>query len=147
MNIEAVTEGQLEKVLPLIGEYQRFYEVEDVDAGRNREFFGGFVAPSERGVLLGAWDGGELVGYACLYWTYTSLIPAEVVLLNDLYVVPEARGEGVGRALIDASAGVARERGAARLTWLTAQDNKRAQRLYDTTGAIAEPSIEYELEL
>jgi len=147
LKIEAVTEGQLEALLPLIGDYQRFYEVEDVDEGRNREFFAGFVAPSERGMLLGAWRGGTLVGYACLYWTYTSLIPAEVVLLNDLYVVPEARGEGVGRALIEASAAVARERGAARLTWMTAQDNKRAQRLYDTTGASAEPSIEYELEL
>ncbi len=133
--------------MPLIGDYQRFYEVEDIDAARNREFFGGFVAPSKRGMLLGAWRGEALVGYACLYWTYTSLIPAETVLLNDLYVVPQARGEGVGRALIEASAAVARERGAARLTWMTAQDNKRAQRLYDTTGAVAEPSIEYELEL
>jgi len=132
--------------LPLIGDYQRFYGVEDVDAESNREFFAGFVAPSERGMLLGAWRQGELVGYACLYWTFTSLIPAEVVLLNDLFVVPEARGKGVGRALIEASAAVARRRGAARLTWLTAQDNKRARRLYDTTGAIAEPSIEYELE-
>jgi GNAT superfamily N-acetyltransferase len=146
VNIEAVEEGQLEALLPLIGDYQRFYEVEDVDEGRNREFFAGFVAPSDRGMLLGAWRAGTLVGYACLYWTYTSLIPAEVVLLNDLFVVPEARGAGVGRALIETSAAVARERGAARLTWMTAQDNHRAQRLYDTTGATAEPSIEYELE-
>ena len=49
--------------------------------------------------------------------------------------------------MIEASAGVGRERGAARLTWMTAEDNKRAQRLYDTTGAVAEASIEYELEL
>ena len=69
--------------MPLVGAYQRFYEVEDVDEGRNREFFGGFVAPSEKGMLLGAWRDADLVGYACLYWTYTSLIPAEVVLLND----------------------------------------------------------------
>ena len=147
MNIEAVGEGQLERVLPLVGDYQRFYGVEDVDLGRNRGFFAGFVAPSERGMLLGAWREGELVGYACLYWSFTSLIPAETVLMNDLYVVPGARGQGVGRALIEASAAVARERGAARLTWMTAQDNVRAQRLYETTGAVGEASIEYELEL
>jgi GNAT superfamily N-acetyltransferase len=145
--IAPIAAAQLDALLPLIAAYQRFYEVEDVDDERNRAFFTGFLEPSERGTMLGAWRGGELLGYACLYWTYTSLIPAEIVLMNDLYVVPEARGEGVGRALIEASAAVARERGAARLTWMTAADNERAQRLYDTTGAIAEASIEYELEL
>jgi len=67
--------------------------------------------------------------------------------MNDLYVVAEARGEGVGRALLEASAGVARERGAARLTWLTAQDNETAQHLYDSTGAERWYSIAYELDL
>jgi len=145
--IVPLTAEQMDALLPLIAAYQRFYEVEDVDDERNRAFFSTFLDPSERGSLLGAWSDGELVGYACLYWTFTSLIPAETVLLNDLYVVPEARGQGIGRALIKASAAVARDRGAARLTWMTAQDNERAQRLYDTTGAVAEASIEYELEL
>jgi len=98
-------------------------------------------------MLIGAWRDGKLVGYACLYWTFTSLVPAEIVLMNDLYVEPQARGEGVGRALIEASAAIARERGAQRLQWITATDNETAQRLYDTTGAERWESIEYELEL
>lgn len=145
--IAPIAAGQMDALLPLIAAYQRFYEVEDVDDERNRAFFSTFLDPSERGSLLGAWRDGELLGYACLYWSFTSLIPAETVLMNDLYVVPEARGQGVGHALIEASAAVARERGVARLTWMTAQDNKRAQRLYDSTGAVGEASIEYELEL
>jgi len=147
LEIAPLAAEQMDALLPLIAAYQRFYEVDDVDDERNRAFFSTFLDPSERGSLLGAWDDGELLGYACLYWTFTSLIPAETVLLNDLYVVPEARGQGIGRALIKTSAAVARDRGAARLTWMTAQDNRRAQRLYDTTGAVAEASIEYELEL
>ena len=55
--------------------------------------------------------------------------------MNDLYVDAEARGQGVGRALIEASAAVARERGAHHLEWSTAPDNATAQRLYDSTGA------------
>jgi GNAT superfamily N-acetyltransferase len=145
--IEPVTGQQLELLLPLIAAYQRFYEVEQIDDERNRAFFSRFLAPSEDGMLIGAWRDEELVGYACLYWTFTSLAPAEIVLMNDLYVEPQARGEGVGRALIEASAAIARERGAQRLQWITATDNETAQRLYDSTGAERWGAIEYELEL
>jgi len=146
--IEPVSSGQqLERLLSLIAAYQRFYEVEEIDDERNRAFFSRFLAPSEDGMLLGAWRGEEPVGYACLYWTFTSLAPAEIVLMNDLYVEPHARGEGVGRALIEAGAAIGRERGARRLQWITATDNEAAQRLYDSTGARRWESIEYELEL
>jgi GNAT superfamily N-acetyltransferase len=145
--IEPVTRQQLEALLPLIAAYQRFYEAEEIDGGRNRAFFRRFLAPSDDGLLLGAWDGERLLGYACLYWTFTSLVPAEVVLMNDLYVMEEARGQGVGRALIEAAADVARERGAHHLEWVTAPDNAAAQRLYDSTGAEREEWIAYELEV
>jgi GNAT superfamily N-acetyltransferase len=147
VRIEPVAAGQLDRLLPLIAAYQRFYEVEEVDDKRNRAFFARFLVPSEDGMLLGAWRSEELVGYACLYWHFTSLVPAETVLMNDLYVVEAARGKGVGRALIEASAAVARGRGAHQLQWVSGPDNETARRLYDSTGATSEPSIEYELRL
>jgi GNAT superfamily N-acetyltransferase len=147
LQIEPISAAQMEPLLPLIAAYQRFYEAEEIDAGRNRAFFSRFLAPSEDGMLLGAWRGEHLLGYACLYWHFTSLVPAETVLMNDLYVVEPARGQGVGRALIEACAEVARERGAHQLEWVTAPDNRTAQRLYDRTGAEREESIEYELRL
>ena len=147
MRIESITEGQFERLLPLIAAYQRFYEAEQIDEARNRAFFARFIAPSEDGTLLGAWREEELVGYACLYWSFTSTVPAETVLMNDLYVDPAIRGEGVGRALIEASAAIGRERGAQRLEWATAPDNETAQRLYDSTGAKRSEWIEYELGL
>ena len=98
-------------------------------------------------MLLGAWADEQLVGYACLYWHFSSLAARESVLMNDLFVNEAARGRGVGRALIEASAAVARERGAAHLEWSTAPDNLTAQRLYDATGAARSQWVEYELEL
>jgi GNAT superfamily N-acetyltransferase len=147
VRIEPVSRQQLEALLPMIAVYQRFYEVEDVDEERNRAFFSRFLAPSDDGMLLGAWSGEDLAGYACLYWHFTSLVPAETVLMNDLYVDEARRGEGIGRALIEASAQVARERGAHHLEWATAPDNKTAQHLYDSTGAERSEWLEYELEL
>jgi GNAT superfamily N-acetyltransferase len=147
IEIAPVAAAELDELVPMIGAYQRFYEVEDVDAERNRAFFRRFLAPSEDGMLLGARDSGKLVGYACLYWHFDSLGAAESVLMNDLFVDPEVRGRGVGRALIEASAAVARERGAAHLDWATAPDNHTAQRLYDSTGAERSEWVEYELKV
>jgi len=145
--IEPIAEAQFEQLLPLIAAYQRFYEVEDIDEERNRAFFARFIAPSENGLLLSAWRNDDLLGYACLYWHFTSLVPAETILMNDLFVTTKARGQGVGRALIEASATIARQRGAHHLEWATAPDNKTAQHLYDATGAQRSTWIEYELDL
>ncbi len=147
VEIAPVTDAQFEELLPLIAAYQRFYEVDDIDEERNRVFFRRFLAPSEDGMLLGAREDGRFAGYACLYWHFSSLRATESVLMNDLYVEADQRGRGVGRALIEASAAVAREHGAALLEWQTDPDNHTAQRLYDTTGARRSDEVEYELDL
>jgi GNAT superfamily N-acetyltransferase len=147
LQIAPVEASEYERLLPLIAAYQRFYEVEAIDEERNRSFFRRFLAPSEDGMLLGAREGGEIVGYACLYWHFSSLSAAESVLMNDLFVSEAARGRGVGSALIEASAAVARQRGAAHLEWATAPGNLTAQRLYDSTGAKRSEWVQYELGL
>ena len=148
MHIETVTQATFDRVLPLITAYQRFYEVDDVDPDRNRSFFHRFLAPSEDGLLLAAREEtGAILGYACLYWHFSSLQALETVLMNDLFVVPEARGRGVGRALIEATAEVARERGAAWVEWSTAPDNLTAQRLYDSLTDEKSTWLSYELEV
>ena len=147
VEIAPVAEEEFERLLPLIAAYQRFYEVEEIDEGRNRSFFRRFLAPSEDGLLLGARSDGRLVGYACLYWHFSSLEACESVLMNDLFVDEEARGRGVGRALIEASAAVARERGVPFVEWSTAPDNHTAQRLYDSTGAERSEWVSYELRV
>lgn len=147
LRIAPIEGADYEALLPLIAAYQRFYEVADVDEERNRAFFKRFLAPSDDGLLLGARDQDELVGYACLYWTFSSLSATETVLMNDLFVAEGARGKGAGRALIEAAAAAGRERGASQLEWATAPDNLTAQRLYDSTGAARSEWLEYDLGL
>jgi GNAT superfamily N-acetyltransferase len=147
VEIAPIAAGEFEELLPLIAAYQRFYEAETIDQERNRAFFRRFLAPSEDGLLLGARSEVRLVGYACLYWHFSSLEASECVLMNDLYVVEAARGEGVGRALIEATAEVARERGVPFVEWSTAPDNRTAQRLYDSLGAERSEWFTYELRV
>jgi GNAT superfamily N-acetyltransferase len=147
IEIAPVAPEELGELMPLIAAYQRFYEVAEIDDERNRTFFHRFLAPSEDGLLLGARRDGKLVGYACLYWHFSSLEATECVLMNDLFVSESARGLGVGRALIEASAEVARERGVPFVEWSTAPDNHPAQRLYDSTGAERSEWFSYELRV
>jgi GNAT superfamily N-acetyltransferase len=148
MEVRPVTAADLPGLLALIADYQRFYGNTAPDDAHNAAFFGSFVAPSERGMLIGAYDDdGSPAGYACLYWTFSSISASHVVLLNDLYVLPSRRGAGVGEALIAAAREVAVERGCSHLRWATTLDNRRAQRLYERVGAERVALFEYEFDL
>ncbi|MEA2127670.1 MAG: hypothetical protein QOJ85_561 [Solirubrobacteraceae bacterium] len=145
--IRPATIDDLPAVLALVADYQRFYAGSARDDDHNERFFARFLAPSDVGMLLVASAGDELAGYACLYWTFSSVTATDVVLLNDLYVRPEIRGAGVGEALVAAIVVVAGERGASHVRWFTALDNRRAQRLYERLGAERSAWFEYEIAL
>ncbi len=88
--------------------------------------------PDEGVQLIARDDAGEPAGFATVYWTWSTLVGDRIGVLHDLFVRPEYRRHGVGRALIEACLEQARERGVARLGWDTAPDNAAAQRLYDS---------------
>ena len=79
---------------------------------------------------IGAWIGGDLVGIAHYLFHATIWAPT-TCYLQDLFVDPSARGQGVARALIERVAEVAREHGALRLYWHTQEHNATARALYD----------------
>jgi GNAT superfamily N-acetyltransferase len=147
MEIRPIRPEEVPAALPLFAGYQEFYEHHDHQDEANLAFFTRFCEPSEAGLLLGAWDGDDLVGFATLYWTYSSASATDIGLMNDLFVADRARGKGFARALIDASAEAAKARGCAQLEWLTAPDNTTAQRVYDKTGASRTEWYGYELPL
>lgn len=110
--------------------YAAFYKVE-TDAARLGRLWGWLHDPAHpvEGLVFEADD--TLVGLAHFRAMPSPLRGAEIGFLDDLFVDPSRRGTGAAAALIEAVAGVARERGWDVVRWITADDNYRARALYD----------------
>ena len=133
--IEPVSAENLDEVLPLIRKYQEFYKVAEIDDEKNRVFFSQFGEHSEKGCLFAYRKQGKLIGFATVYFSFSSTIVSKVVVLNDLYTIESSRGNGVGTTLIKHCASYGKSKGAVRLQWVTAPDNKIAQAVYKSLGA------------
>lgn len=142
-----VRADELESFLPLIESYQRSCGVIGIERGRNRGFYGRLIAPSQFGMLLGAWDEGAPIGFACLHWSLNSIHAEESVNLHDLWVEPERRGSGIGRALVEAAADQAHARGAHTLVWATEPGDPGAEALCRSLGATRSNWTHYRLQL
>ncbi|MFQ3323194.1 MAG: GNAT superfamily N-acetyltransferase [Pseudomonadales bacterium] len=129
--IEAVNENNLSELLPLMRQYQQFYQIVDICDERNRNFFAQFGLANPFGCQFLYCQDREVLGFATVYFTYTSTIAAKVAVMNDLFTLENARGKGIGRKLIEHCRQYAKDRGAARLQWITGEDNTAAQSLYD----------------
>jgi GNAT superfamily N-acetyltransferase len=79
--------------------------------------------------------GLEVLGYALFFPTFSSFLTSTGVWLEDLFVRPSHRGEGVGRALLSAVAARVRERGGERLEWAALDWNELALGFYRQIGA------------
>ncbi|HQV23463.1 MAG: GNAT family N-acetyltransferase [Moraxellaceae bacterium] len=141
--IEVVTRQNLAQVLPLIRAYQTFYQVADIDDEKNHVFFGQFGQHNPFGCQFLYKIDEKVVAFATVYFCFSSTIAHKVAVMNDLYVIPESRGQGVGRALINHCLDFALSQGACRLQWTTAMDNHTAQRLYDSLEASKKPWLFY----
>ena len=153
--IRRSTVADLPALLPLLRGYSTFYRASahDEDLLRMAEAFCGdspdglqLLARTDTGT--GTETGtGTLVGYATVLWSWDTTTGSRLGVMEDLFVAGAVRGEGVGRALLEACAAIARERGCVALAWETAPDNRVAQRLYDATGAERSTWLGYRLPL
>jgi GNAT superfamily N-acetyltransferase len=142
--IDLVGEDDLDALLPLVRAYCDFYGVSPADEELLALSRALIADPEREGVQLLARDGGGgAVGFATIYWTWSTLSAARQGVMNDLFVAAEARGRGVAEALITACVERCRKRGAVQLAWQTALDNERAQAVYDRVGGRRERWLDY----
>jgi GNAT superfamily N-acetyltransferase len=81
-------------------------------------------------------EGGQVVGFALWFVSYSTWLGRHGIHLEDLYVKPERRGQGHGRALLTELARICVERGYGRLEWSVLDWNSSARRFYESLDAV-----------
>jgi GNAT superfamily N-acetyltransferase len=99
------------------------------------------------GTQLVVEKGEQIVGFATLYFSWSTLRARPVLVLNDLYLAEEARGTGAASELFEACRAYGRENGYAAMSWETAKDNARAQAFYAKMGGVPGTWVNYSVEL
>ncbi len=108
-------------------------EVEATEDALEATLFG----PRPAAEVLLASLGGRDVGFALFFETYSTFLARRGLHLEDLFVVPDARGRGIGRALLTHLAKVADARGCGRLEWAVLTWNAQAIQFYRGLGAFS----------
>jgi GNAT superfamily N-acetyltransferase len=101
---------------------------------RERLIRDGFVDRPRYEALLAELH-GQPVGYAFFFETYSSFLARPTLYLEDIFVIPEARGKGTGKALFEFCAFEAVRRGCGRMEWAVLDWNKPAIEFYRRYGA------------
>jgi ribosomal protein S18 acetylase RimI-like enzyme len=147
-DIQPVGEADLADLLPLMRGYSDFYEVDPPDQALLALSLALIEDPQREGIQLIARDAedGTALGFATVYWMWSTNRAGRIGVMNDLFVDPAARRRGVGEALIAGCLDLVRARGAVSLQWQTALDNHTAQALYERVGGIRESWYDFHLD-
>jgi len=145
IQITKATRPLMPQLVPLIDDYQRFYKCQP-NSARNVSFFSALLDTPSLGVQFIAMEGDRGVGFATLYFLPSSTTAKMYCLMNDLYTLPELRGKGVGRKLIEHCRQYALAHGYDSMEWMTQKENATAQRLYDSLSAQKTEWFTYSLE-
>jgi GNAT superfamily N-acetyltransferase len=125
-------------IAPLFDSYRQFYGVAP-DAQAAAAFIRDRFQAKESVIFLaeaGAEGAREPVGFVQLFPSFSSVAACRIWVLNDLFVAADARGQGVGRALMEAARQHAIQTRAKRLTLETMAENRAAWSLYEDLGYV-----------
>jgi GNAT superfamily N-acetyltransferase len=124
--------GVLLDLIRALAEYERLsHLVSGTEAELRQELFG--AHPVIEAVL--GWEGARPVGFALFFHNFSTFLARRGLYLEDLFVVPQARGRGYGKALMRHVARIAVARGCGRFEWAVLDWNATAIAFYRALGA------------
>lgn len=130
VEIKAIDNNDFDIWLPLWKGYQRFYEV-DIPESVTRKTWARFLDPIEPMHAALAIVSEQALGLVHSIYHRSTRTTGDYCYLQDLFVSDDARGGGIGRALIEHVYADAKRRGVSRVHWLAHESNHNAMQLYD----------------
>ena len=140
--IRPAAPGDVDELLRLIGALAEYEKLADMAVGTpamlREALFG--ARPSCEAIV--AERGGRSVGFALYFTTFSTFLCKPGLYLEDLFVEPEQRGLGIGKALLRAQASLAVDRDCGRFEWRVLDWNEPSIRFYKSLGATIMPEWE-----
>jgi len=136
MEIRAATEADIPLILQFIRDLAQYEKLEHkvvaTEENLRRTLFG---SPRFAEVIF-AYVGEEAAGFALFFHNYSTFLGQPGIYLEDLFVKPEMRGRGIGKALLAHLARMAIERGCGRVEWAVLDWNAPSIDFYKNLGAV-----------
>lgn len=131
--IRLATIRDIDTLTELLDGYRQFYQ-QPSDLQAAHDFLHQRMGCGDSFILVSENSEGVLTGFVQLFPGVSTVGLNARWTLNDLFVLPECRDKGTGRALMEAATQLARDHGVARLILMTQVENERAQHLYESLG-------------
>lgn len=142
MTIIQAQPAHLDAVVSLFDAYRQFYRKASDREGA-RQFIEARLRNGDSVLLLALDDEEQAVGFTQCYPAFSSVRMRPIWILNDLFVAPGCRRQGIAQALMDEAARYARHAGAIALTLATEKDNHTAKALYEQRGYEQDTAFDY----
>ncbi len=137
--IRAARREDAGEVLRLIGELARYEKLEHMAVGTEEALAAALFGPRPSCEALVAERAGRAVGFALFFTTFSTFLCKPGLYLEDVFVEPEHRGAGIGKALLRRLAALCAERGCGRFEWRVLDWNTPSIEFYQSLGATVMP--------
>jgi len=134
-NLRAATRDDVPVIAELIRGLARFEKLEHEVVMTEALLDVGLFGDRPYAEVVLAEDGGRPVGFALFFHNFSTFLGRPGIYLEDLFVLPQHRGSGIGRMLLAHLARLAVERGCGRLEWAVLDWNRDAIQFYERLGA------------
>lgn len=133
-------EGTIDDVPALLSFIRGMAEFEKLEATVTEELLrASLFSPEPAARVLMVELDGKPVGYATYFFSFSTMRGRRSMWLEDLFVTPEHRGQGIGRVFMAHLAGIAMQHGCCRLEWIVLDWNEKAIEFYERLGASVLP--------
>lgn len=136
LRIERATESDVPAILHLVKQLAEYEKLAHAVVANEDDLRGALFGPSRNVDALMAFADGTAVGFALYFYNFSTFSGKRGIYLEDIFVEPEYRGQGIGSALLKRLAKVAREEDCGRVEWSVLTWNQPSIDFYRRLGAV-----------